>query len=324
MSYTPNTQLQSTQIYNTPQVAHLAWCLSSPSLVSLKPDDHFTRFLTLSQKQNPLWLKQLGQQPAPLLDYLNAHHHRLLGSYFECLWQFYFTQHPDWQLLEHHVQVFDTTHKQTLGELDLLVLHHPSQQYFHIELAAKFYLRHPQLTGLNNEHWLGPQANDRLDLKIDKLHKKQLPFLHHSATQAALVNRGLNNPYEQALVMKGYLFHHWQDIKEIAKSAHQATATGFWLHEKSAASLFSDNLEQHWAILPKHNWLGTFNSIHDSELVSDTLTTQKTVAEHFANSVYKHALMLVMLKQHRDGFTESQRFMLVHNQWPNKPEETKK
>ena len=311
------TAVENNGPFHTPLVAHLAWCLTSPSLVA-HLDDNFNSLLTLSRQHDLEWLAQLDMQPSSLLDYLNTHNQRLLGSYFECLWQFYFSRHPDWELLEHHVQVFDATRKQTLGELDLLVQHIPSQQYFHIELAAKFYLRHPEQTGLDEEHWLGPQTNDRLDLKLGKLYKKQLPFLHHDATQTSLIERKLDHPYQQALIMKGYLFHPWQQEKTLTNTTNKAVLNGEWLHENDFEHLLLKNKDQHWAILPKHNWLGPFNSQHIDALVSDGDTINKAIALHFKESPYKHALMLVMLTSSKEGLIESQRFMLVHNKWPNK------
>lgn len=310
--------LQNNTQFQTPQVAHLAWSLTSPSLVAAYLDNDFDTLLTHSQQHDIEWLRKLDLQPSNLLDYLSTHNQRLLGSYFECLWQFYFSHHPDWQLLEHHVQVFDTTNKQTLGELDLLVQHTPSQQYFHIELAAKFYLRHPEKIGLNEDHWLGPQTNDRLDLKLDKLYKKQLPFLHHEATQISLVDRQLDHPYKQALIMKGYLFHPWQQGKTLTDSTNKAVLNGRWLHEKDFEHLRLKNKDQLWAILPKHNWLGPFNGQHIDSLISNGDTISEAISLHFKESPYKHALMLVMLTSSEKGLIESQRFMLVHNEWPNK------
>ena len=304
--------------FQTDHVAHLAWCLTSPSLTSLAPNDHFQSILEQNQQRNFEWLTQLDTQPERLQDYLSAHNHRLLGSYFECLWQFYFSDHSDWQLVEHHVQVFDASKKQTLGELDLLVQHIPSEQYFHLELAAKFYLRHPEHTGLNEEHWFGPQSNDRLDLKLNKLHQKQLPFLFHDATKTSLIERKLNHEYKQALIMKGYLFHPWQQNELLPQCTHNQTLTGYWLHSKHVNSLISGQANRQWAILPKHNWLGPFNSRHNQQLIKPAYITMADVNTHFKTSPYKHALMVVMLKESEKGFIEEQRFILVHDDWPNK------
>lgn len=314
---TPDRQ-QMTTDYQTDHVAHLAWSLTSPSLTALTPNEHFHALLKQSQQANLEWLNTLDLQPSPLFDYLNTHNHRLLGSYFECLWQFYFSHHPDWQLLEHHVQIFDASKKQTLGELDLLVQHIPSGRYFHLELAAKFYLRHPEHTGLNEEHWLGPQSNDRLDLKLNKLHQKQLPFLFHDATKTSLIERQLNHEYEQAMIMKGYLFHPWQKRKSLPKCAHHQTLTGYWLHSKDANKLLTETENIQWAILPKHNWLGLFSDQHNQQLINPTNIILANIDTHFKTSPYKHALMLIMLKDTEKGLTEAQRFMLVHDDWPNK------
>ena len=303
--------------YKSSAVRHLAWCLfSEPMAVisNIAP-------LTIKPSQTLLdWLTQLDAHPQALQDYLAEHNSVLLGSYFECLWQFFFQYSPSWNLLDHHIQI--RQEKQTLGELDILACNTEDNQAFHIELAVKFYLKQPQTSGNALEDWLGPQSHDRLDLKLEKLSHKQLPFLNHEATQTELSKRNLPTNVKQALVLKGYLFEPWQAGLNTAKtrphhnSIHPNANLRQWLHHKDCQTLFSD--ANNWVVLPKHHWLGPYHSASNAALpILSSEAAEQLVNEHFSNSTFPYALMLAQLSAHGEPM-EHTRFMLVHDEWPNK------
>jgi hypothetical protein len=296
--------------YKHSAVHHLAWCLFSEPMVLIST----TPALTIKPSQTLLnWLAELDNNPKPLHDYLATHNRVLLGSYFECLWQFFFQFRPEWQLLDHHIQL--RQEKQTLGELDVLARNTRHNQDYHIELAVKFYLKQPNTSGENFNHWLGPQSHDRLDLKLNKLTLKQLPFLHHPVTQADLSNRHLPTNPQQALALKGYLFEPWQQSKGALHPSINPKATmQSWLHEKHSQTLFAQ--KSLWVILPKTHWLGPYR--HSQEASLQVLTSeaaQQFVQAHFDHSAFPYALMLAQLSTSHE-LKEQARFMLVHNAWP--------
>ena len=301
--------------YKNAPVRHLAWCLFSQpmAIVPTVPAFHIKPSQELLD-----WLDQLDQYPSPLQDYLESHNCVLLGSYFECLWQFFFRFAPGWQLLDHHIQV--SQDKQTLGELDILARNITHNQDFHIELAVKFFLRQPNTKGPYLEHWLGPQSRDRLDLKLNKLANKQLPFLHHSVTQAELHTRGLPCEPQQALVLKGYLFEPWQDKPSSLHSSINAQVTrSNWLYQHQVSQLKPTNVN--WVVLPKHDWLGSY--YHNNATRSLTLLDHKTMVQyvehHFSHNYdsQPYTLMLAALSDISGELLEQERFMVVHNNWPN-------
>lgn len=299
--------------YKNSAVRHLAWCLLSEPLAVI-PD--VTPLLIKPSQTLVDWLKQLDHQPEPLQDYIAKQNTRLLGSYFECLWQYFFIHYPEWTLLGHHIQIQHD--KQTLGELDILARDTANNDNFHVELAVKFYLQQPQTSGEKLEHWLGPQSRDRLDLKLDKLSNKQLPFFHHNATQDALKQRHLPTNAKQTLALKGYLFEPFNasnntDATYFHSSIHTKVNTGHWLHHKDSQALFLD--DNQWVVLPKHQWLGPYQHTPDSDLdILNNTQAKQRVDDHFHHAHFPYALMLVSVSEPQ--LKETSRFMLVHNDWP--------
>jgi len=78
--------------------------------------------------------------------------------------------------------------KQTLGELDVLLLDRLHKKYIHLELITKFYLYNPAFEANDIKAWIGPNRNDSLYDKTTKLKEKQLPLLYHQFTQKLLLN----------------------------------------------------------------------------------------------------------------------------------------
>jgi len=293
----------------TPQVRHLFWCLFSPELATIENDHSVTiNFNTQLAK----WFTDLDQYSDPLLCYLSQENPRLLGGYFECLWQFFFQFNPQWQLLAHNIQVIKN--KQTLGELDIIASH--QNTVTHLELAVKFYLQHPDYDGHQCQHWLGPQCRDRLDIKLGKLQNKQLPFLAHPATQETLKSRQLPAPTQQSLVLKGYLFHQWKMPFKRPPAVNTQCLMGQWLHQSGVKRLVTGH--DSWLIIEKPQWLGHFKSHKETE--SFCLTAKEIILftlNHFANSTYKHALMLVKITNSGIESIEAERFLIVNDDWPN-------
>jgi hypothetical protein len=304
--------------FTSPAVRHLTWCLLSPPLASLNsvPSLNITKDDSLL-----VWLDKLDNNPSHLLEYIQENNHKLLGSYFECLWQYYFLYGPGVSLYADHVQINDQ--KQTLGELDLLtqINGHP----YHVELAVKFYLQKPNTTGSEQSDWVGPQSRDRLDIKIDKLIHKQFPFLSHPATTNRLKDLNLPNTYQQTLALKGYLFNQLKMHYTLPDICETGLCMGNWLHASKIQSLIQSpqGTNRQWCLLPKHEWLGDFSADQratESDLqLMDSCTLEILIHQHFyqnENPKKIYALMVVSLIKNGASYIEDQRFFIVHDQWP--------
>lgn len=307
-----------------PHVRHLYWSICSQELAFVSGVDPL---LQINEEEIKTWCEQLNHQPQSLDAFIAEREHRLLGSYFEVLWQYFFSHFPRWQLLGSQVQIPPSG--PTLGELDI-VCQPPCGQPLHVELAIKLYLRHPNHTGLEDSHWLGPRTNDRLDLKLNKLEQKQFQMLQHEATQNTLSAANLPNQLTAASVIKGYLFEPFSDASfdetpsapfQKPRSANSNCHTGYWIHGHKIDELLTHH--NHWQIIEKWQWLGPYWQ-QQSPLNSQAVET--FVKQHFSQplshgqsqslSPSNYALMLIALIPEGDSWVEQSRFMVVDSAWP--------
>ncbi|MCK5908065.1 MAG: DUF1853 family protein, partial [Flavobacteriales bacterium] len=80
-------------------------CIVSPYVLN----DEFTMPLTFLEIDNHVlenWLEKLDDNPFELIDFVETHHSKRLGRYFENLLHFYFLFHPNIEVLEAGKQIF--------------------------------------------------------------------------------------------------------------------------------------------------------------------------------------------------------------------------
>jgi hypothetical protein len=250
-----------------------------------------------------VWLQQLDQQPQLLLAYLERKNTRLLGTYFEALWQFYFSHHSNFQYCLCNLQVNDST--RTVGEFDVLVSNKQAQN-FHIELTCKFYLEWQD--ALQENLWIGPNCSDRLDIKYHKTHAHQLPLLNTELGQKACIEHTFNiDNVKQLAIWRGTSFDrsHWFRARE-------------WESESTLKELkFDDQIL--WLIADKSLWL---SPVTQERAVLKTYTQiNQQISDHFQSTIIpkKHyTLMLIALAFNKSDrqWQQQQRFFITANNWP--------
>jgi len=182
-----------------------------------------------------------------------------LGKWVEKFVSFQLKQLNTIKILEENLQIKDN--KITIGELDLLLL--KDKQPIHLEIIYKFYLFDPNKknTTLLN-HWVGPNQNDALVFKLNKLKEKQLPLLYHSKTKAVLKNNLLDiNSIKQNVVFKAQLFLPYENQNTDITPLNSNCVMGWYLNFDKINELknfdfyIPEKLE--WLCLPKASvdWL---------------------------------------------------------------------
>ncbi|NNP77564.1 hypothetical protein A7P54_14220 [Acinetobacter sp. Ac_3412] len=185
--------------FNNPIVRHLAFCIASPSILAQIPNElnvkhHFelhhdsiwhTHYQNYEQR-----LKQLDQQPQPLIDFLAQLKSTRLGLRFENLLWFWLLDddyHP-YQLLGHSIQKIAGA--VTLGELDFVVLNTRTNEIEHWEVALKYYLGENEL---DLAQWYGLNREDTLQRKLKHFTERQFQFSeanHHQIQRKFAVMKG--------------------------------------------------------------------------------------------------------------------------------------
>ena len=294
-------------------VRDLAWSLwGPPLLIHSEPYNEFvnsntTNNETSSHKQHfPLdepWLNELDQQPEVLITYLEQKNTRLLGTYFEALWQFYFSHHASFTQCICNLQINDD--KRTVGEFDVLVTNARGEN-FHIELTCKFYLEwhyDPQTT-----LWLGPNCGDRLDIKFHKTSTHQLPLFNTEPGQKNYLQQRFNNqPVQQLAIWRGTPFYQSQWL--------QAQALG---STSKLEKLRNDDTTL-WFIADKSLWLSPATQAREALTTYEQISHQ--INDHFQVSdgdKTPFTLMLIALEFDTENlqWQQQQRFFITPNNWP--------
>lgn len=286
-------------------VRDLAWSLWGPALLI-----HHAPYNEVPATDNapfPLdwpWLQQLDHQPQVLIDYLEQKNTRLLGTYFEALWQFYFSHHPSFDLSIGNLQVNDTS--RTVGEFDVLVTNHQGQN-FHIELTCKFYLEWQDT--LQAILWIGPNCGDRLDIKYDKTHNHQLPLLKTELGQKVCAEQFFNtDTAQQVAIWRGTAFDrsHWFQVDELANDS----ALEEWKYGNHVL----------WFIADKRFWLSPI--MQDRDTLKTYCQIQQQINDHFQqpdnSDKQRFTLMLIALTFDKTNqqWQQQQRFFITANNWP--------
>ncbi len=249
-----------------PLVRDLAWALFSAPLLTPEADAiDWPNHANSMQR-----LQRLNTDPTPLHNAVMALRSGRIGLYFEALWQFWLADNPDYVLCAHNLQIH--ADRATCGELDLIVQDRRSGQLQHWELAVKFYL------GIGDTRatsaWIGPNAQDRLDRKLQHLRNHQLPLLQHPETQAVLTAAGWDIQ-RQRLILKGRLFYPLQKTSPAPVDAAADHLRGWWAQGEDFIS-HSATSPLHWQLLSRQDWLAprrreSVDTLHTAEELIRTL-----------------------------------------------------
>jgi hypothetical protein len=162
----------------------------------------------------------------------------------------------------------------TVGELDILCLDRESGQALHFELAIKYYLQTAR-DSFELCDFVGPRAQDRLDLKLKKLFDKQLRILETEAGLRAVPQELQNLPLVSKAFVKGGFFYPldlWLESRTLPVPigvAHSAPL-GWWLRMTAKARCDWKLLPaEKWSLLPRLEWMSRQIRSHDDAELLD-------------------------------------------------------
>lgn len=292
-----------------PAVRDLAWTLGSPTLLDpdhgpwrdeLLPDAFFQAALTATTP----WLKALNDEPAPLYAFLSARHGHRLGRHFENLIAFWL-EHLGVEDLRAGLPVDEAGERR--GELDFVFHHAPWGGMQHWEMTVKFYLCHEPRAGLAG--FIGPDPDDRLQGKVDRLFGRQLPL---AQTEAARALAGSRRLLSRAWV-KGWLF--FPPEGEIAVPGVSAQAPRGWWVRHGQAPLPAGHPQSRWKVLPRLAWLAPALGWEDERTLFHRDHLERILATHFTRS--GTPLMVAELVPDAGGrWREAARGFVVGPRWP--------
>lgn len=176
----------------------------------------------------------------------------------------------NYRMLYENIQIIED--KKTLGEIDFIVENTISNQIIHIEFAYKFYLFDASISSEPIKNWIGPNRNDSLERKLEKLKNKQFPLLYHKCTKSKL-NNLIIAELSQALCLLVSLFIPYE-CKQYFSPAYQKAIKGYYFNLDKFRSLH--NTKKTYYIPPKKEW--GINPA-DNDIWTDYYTVEKEISK---------------------------------------------
>lgn len=304
-------------------VRDLAWCCFSAPMMHELPGSSIS-ILPFTTPHHWPWLQALDQQPQPLLDHLRQLKSTRLGIYYEALWHFYFAHYSGWELLQHNLQI--DRHGITLGAFDFLCRR--DEEYWHIETAVKFYLCSAcnPLEAYDWKYWIGPESQDRLDLKLNHLRQHQLPLHQEAEAQSQLESLYPDaKQWRTGLCIQGYLFSpaHRNSKPAFVHSHHER---GSWWHLSEFLQAIATQSNQCWFVLERQQWLSPAHCTDTALLLTAEQLAEKLLDD--VDGAHRPQLIATMKRQECSSSSENQpeniicwiesaRLFVVPDDWPN-------
>lgn len=255
--------LPSSETFSNAQ-KDLDWILNSPEILNLEP--------FFSAQHEHLSIQCFTKPGSRFIHEAQiASEQRRLGLYAEDLLSAYFSSpNSSHILIARNLQVQSKIENagRTVGEFDFLTQERTSRRYQHIEMACKFYLGlpEPEITDGDNKqsgparpsnkpiigsdwrYWVGPNCNDRLDIKMRRFIEHQLLLSQHPEAINRLEELAIA-PVDAQYLLRGRLFYPAYHAIEAPKHASSNHVRGLWISHNEAER-FAQDLSRHW----KHWW----------------------------------------------------------------------
>ena len=230
-------------------VRDLAWLLFSADLLRAQPPVGMlaSAFETADEVAATLeWLHALDANPGALHSDLAAARVTRLGRYAECLLGWFLQHGPTARLVAANVPLRRAG--LTLGECDFLVQTQAGRR-LHWELAVKCYL-HAGDGRAQLADYVGPNLQDRFDLKLTHVLDHQLPL----SAREEFASLGHVGPWEPQMFIKGWLFYPHGETTSDPIELDPAHARGWWATRTDWPAFAVDHA-QAWRVLPRLEWL---------------------------------------------------------------------
>lgn len=154
----------------------------------------------------------------------------------------------NYKVLHENVQIIES--KKTIGEIDFIIEDIDDKKLIHLELAYKFYLFDPSISTLAINNWIGPNRNDSLKDKLEKLKKKQFPLLQNESTKSTFNSIDMNT-VSQALCLLVSLYIPYE-FKDNLTLSYERAIKGYYLSLDKFVNL--DNSEKSYHLPAKKEW----------------------------------------------------------------------
>ncbi|MFL0802291.1 MAG: DUF1853 family protein [Agarilytica sp.] len=309
--------------FQHPYVRDLAWLLLSPSLIDQTLGE-FSAYHPCpspeSQADLVNWLRSVDADIAAndiIPTGIDRQRFRRLGLYCESLFNFYLENSPE-EKNKVYKNFRAQGEKQTIGECDFIIAN--AKPYLtHIEIAVKFFLQ--TASGEREWHsWVGPNAIDRLDIKLERMRTHQLPLPQRKDTEAIFLNLKNENEKREEIeslhFIKGVLFTPFNGnlITKLPENTNPNLLHARWIKISefldivpSSESAFTSCDKMEWLTGPEnHNTDGADAVINQIRSIYECAQKERKVAPG----------LMIWLHHPHEKDKEQTRLMIVPDCWP--------
>ncbi len=173
----------------------------------------------------------------------------------------------NYKVLYENIQLIED--KKTIGEIDFIVSNENTKQLIHVELAYKFYLFDPNISSKEINNWIGPNRNDSLKEKLDKLKNKQFPLLYHNSAKSRFDKIEIKDVSQQLCLLVSLFIPY--KYKANFPPIYQKAIKGYYLNIEDFIRLDHSGKayylpqKKEWGIEPSENetWID-FNRVKEN------------------------------------------------------------
>ena len=311
--------MNSSHLLKHPLVSDLYWLCYSPSLMQGLGFADFPR-------PELAWFLQLEDQPLCLEMHIQRRTSFLLGAYYEALWEYLLDFGPYTDLLAKNVQVFagEGPDRKTLGEMDFIYFCHKRSLTVHLEVAVKFYIAAVKSSQSHDSslllqcdalsdgdrlalaYWVGPQCNDRLDIKYFKLRDKQSRLAFTPEAQQLLLLSDISVDVSE-VAMQGRFFSPVGRVF-MPVDCNPEHLTGIAMPFSACSADLPAS--RAWKVLDKPFWLSDGDFVAGEQNTLDREAVMAYLQRHFSSS--DRAVMLLS----KDVSGNLQRYFITASHWP--------
>lgn len=291
-----------------PAVRDIAWLLFSPDLLRAQPPRGVLATVFESPDEAAAamdWFEGQDADPADLHRHIAAARVTRLGRYAECLLAWFLKQGPAARLIAANVPLRRAG--VTLGECDFLVETRTGRR-LHWELAVKCFLHAGNGRG-DLADYVGPNLQDRFDLKLAHLLDHQLPL----SAREEFASLGHRGPWEPQMFVKGWLFYRNGVAERDPVEIDPAHGRGWW-STRADWPEFSGRHADAWMLLPRLEWLAP--RVRDAHRAASFVSAD-ALAQQLAGQT--GPTMVAAFVEQGDGvWIERSRGFIVPDDWPER------
>lgn len=149
-----------------------------------------------------------------------------LGKRVERFFEYYLKQNEFYEIKKKNIQIINN--KNTLGELDFIVYNKKENTYEHVELVYKYYLYDVNFKE-EIHRYIGPNRDDSLVKKLNKLKNKQFPLLFKDESKEYLSGVDLQN-IEQKLCFMANIYLPLALKNHTLENINNACIKGYYIN----------------------------------------------------------------------------------------------